>query len=148
MCLPKGPFNVAFDDATMFTDSPTRTKLIEGLEDRLNRIESFVMSDLASESSDTKSGDRPIVTHNTYDRNGRTTAATCSYPARPWSTPAPAKEGSSRLANGTATPRSESSILSPSNVEEKSTDLLATDFKGQSQYIGRLLSQAPMVTSC
>jgi hypothetical protein len=122
-----------------FADSYTRTKLIEGLEDRLNRIESFVMSDLVSENLDIKVGNVLKERHSPAEPNGRTIASTHSYPSRPAPTPTPAKTQSSRssLANNTATPLSESSSLTTTTVEAKSTEFLHTDGKGQSHYIGK-----------
>jgi hypothetical protein len=121
-----------------FTDSQTRTKLIEGLEDRLNRIESFVMSDVVSESLDVKVGNRLKERHSPDEPNGRTIASAHSYPSHLAPTPVPAKTRSPRssLANSTATPLSESSVLTKTTVEVKSTEFLHTDFKGRSHYIG------------
>jgi len=138
MSPPKGPFHVDAEYSTVLADSQTRTKLIEGLEDRLNRIESFVMSDQVSESLDTKVGIRLKERHNPDEPNGRTIASTRSYPSRLASTPVSAKTISPRLslANSTATPLSESSVLTKITVEAKSTEFLHTDFKGQFHYIG------------
>ena len=141
MSPPKGPFHVDAEDSTMLADSQTRTKLIEGLEDRLNRIESFVMSDLVSESLDMKVGNALKERHSPAEPNGRTLASTHSYPSRPASTPTPTKTRSSR-SNNTATPLSESSGLTTTTVEAKSTEFLHTDLKGQSHYIGKRRRQA------
>jgi hypothetical protein len=140
----KGPFHIDAEDSIVLADSQTRTKLIEGLEDRLNRIESFVMSDLAPESLDMKVGNALKERHSPAEPNGRTVASTRSYPSRPASTPIPAKTRSSRssLANDTATPLSESSGLTATTVEAKSTEFLHTDPKGQSHYIGKRHRQA------
>jgi hypothetical protein len=107
------------------------------LEDRLNRIESFVMSDLVSESVDMKAGDRHNATHGTHEPNGETIALTRSYPVRPAATPVPAKKRSFGLANDTATSHSENSVLSTTSIGEKSMDFMTTDNQGQSQYIGK-----------
>jgi hypothetical protein len=138
MSPPKGPFHVDAEDSTVLADSQTRTKLIEGLEDRLNRIESFVMSDQVSESLDMKVGNQLKERHSPDEPNGRTIASTRSYPSRLASTPVSAKTRSPRssLANNTATPLSESSVLTKTTVEAKSTEFLHTDLKGQSHYIG------------
>lgn len=117
-----------------FADPQNRTKLIEGLEDRLNRIESFVMSDLLSESLDLKGADRQRASSRSYEPNGRGDASPRSYPSRPAATPFPAKNEASRLGIDHATPRSESSVLSTSSRERDSTDFITTDMKGQSKY--------------
>lgn len=119
-------------DANDLADSQSRTKLIEGLEDRLNRIESFVMSDLVSESLDLKGGDRQGASSR-YEPNGQGNASPRAYPSRP------AKNEASRLGIDHATPHSESSVLSTSTRERSSMDFVATDMKGQSQYIGKSL---------
>jgi|ERR1700722_4248520 hypothetical protein len=144
MFPPKGPFHVDSEDSIVLADSQTRTKLIEGLEDRLNRIESFVMSDIVSESLDMKVGSQLEERHSPDESNGRTIPSTHSYPSRLASTPVPAKNRSpgSSLANSTATPLSESSILTKTTVEAKSTEFLHTDFKGRSHYIGEGHRQA------
>jgi hypothetical protein len=144
MSPPKGPFHVDAEDSTVLADSQTRTKLIEGLEDRLNRIESFVMSDLVSESLDMKVGNALKERHSPAEPNERTIASTHSYPSRPASTSTPAKTRSSRssVAHNTATPLSESSGLTTTTVEAKSTEFLHTDVKGQSHYIGNRRRQA------
>lgn len=139
----KGPFHIDAEDSTMFADSPTRTKLIEGLEGRLNRIESFVMSDLVSESLDMKVTNALRERHSPAEPNGRTIASTHCYPSRPASTPITAKTRSSRSIN-TATPLSESSGLTTPTVEAKSTEFLHTDLKGQSHYIGKRYRQSIM----
>lgn len=113
-----------------FADPQSRTKLIEGLEDRLNRIESFVMSDLLSESLDLKGADRQRASSRSYEPNGRGDASPRSYPSRPAATEA------SRLGIDHTTPRSEGSVLSTSTRERDSMDFVATDMKGQSKYIG------------
>jgi hypothetical protein len=138
MSPPKGSFHIDAEDSTVLADSQTRTKLIEGLEGRLNRIESFVMSDLVSESLDMKVGNRLKERHSPDEPNGRTIASTHSYPSRLTSTPVSAKTRSPRssLANSTATPLSESSVLTKPTVEAKSTEFLHTDPKGRSHYIG------------
>jgi hypothetical protein len=118
------------DDAKELADSQSRTKLIEGLEDRLNRIESFVMSDLVSESLDLKGGDRQKAPSR-YEPNGRGNASPRAYPSRP------GKNKASRLGIDHATPHSGSSVLSTSTREGNSMDFVATDMKGQSQYIGK-----------
>lgn len=133
---PKGPLIITLDSATACANSRIRTKLIEGLEDRLNRIESFVMSDLVVESLDRKADDRHSGTPSTYEPSGKNFASTRPYPARSVATPALAKETPSLVANDVATLRSESGNLSPISMGEKPMDLLATDLKGQSQYIG------------
>ena len=142
----KGPFHIDAEDSTILADSQTRTRLIEGLEDRLNRIESFVMSDLVSESLDTKVGNALKERHSPAEPNGRTIASTQCYPSRPAPTPTPAKTRSScsSLTNNTATPLSESSGLTPTTVEAKSTEFLHTDPKGQSHYIGKRHRQSIM----
>jgi hypothetical protein len=130
----------------MLADSQTRTKLIEGLEDRLNRIESFVMSDLVSESLDMKAGNVLKERHSPAEPNERTIASTHCYPSRPASVPITAKTRSSRasLTNNTTTPLSESSSLTTTTVEAKSTEFLHTDPKGQSHYIGKRHHQSIM----
>jgi hypothetical protein len=135
MSRSKGPFHVDAGDSTVLADSQTRTRLIEGLEDRLNRIESFVMSDLVSESLDMKVGNRPKERHSPDEPNGRGIASTHSYPSRP-AVPAKPRSSHSNLANNIATPLSESSVHTKTTVEAKSTEFLHTDFKGQSHYIG------------
>ena len=95
------------------------------------------MSDLVSESLDTKAGDGHNATHNPGDPNGGTTASTRSYPARPAVTPIPPKKTPISRANDNATPHSENSVLSTSTPKGKSMDFVTTDFKGQSQYIGK-----------
>jgi hypothetical protein len=144
MSPPKGPFHVDAEGSTVLADSQTRTKLIEGLEDRLNRIESFVMSDQVSESLDMKVGNRLKERHSPNEPNGRTIASTRSYPSRLASTPVSAKTRSPRssLANNTATPLSDSSVLTKATVEAKSTEFLHTDFKGPAHYIGEGHRQA------
>jgi len=120
-----------------FADPQRRTKLIEGLEDRLSRIESFVISDLSSESLDPKGGDRPKATNRGYEPNGPGNASPRSYPSRPAATPLPAKNGASRFGSDHTTPYSESSVPSTSSKERHSMDFVARDAKGQSQYIGK-----------
>jgi hypothetical protein len=127
----------SIDDPTVLADARPRTKLIEGLEDRLNRIESFVMSDLVSDSSDMKAGDRHKGTHSTHEPNGGSNASTRCYPSRPAATPLHANNGSSRLGNDTATPCSENGVMSTSTGEAKLMDFITSDAKGQSQYIGK-----------
>jgi hypothetical protein len=123
--------------AIELADSQTRTKLIAGLEDRLNRIESFVMSDLVPESIDLKVEDRRSSTQNISELDGGMTTSTRSYPTRPAASPVHARRGSSRLASDGATPHSETSAVSTSSLGEKSMDFIATDEKGQAQYIGK-----------
>jgi hypothetical protein len=120
-----------------FADPQRRTKLIEGLEERLSRIESFVISDLSSESLDPKGGDRQKATNRGYESNGPGNASPRSYPSRPAATPFPAKNEASRLGSDHTTPYSENSVPSTSSKERNSMDFVATDVKGQSQYIGK-----------
>jgi hypothetical protein len=95
------------------------------------------MSDLVSESFDPRLGDRHNSSHSTSDGNGGMATSARSYPTRPAASPVHAKSASSRLATDSATPHSDNSILSTSSVGEKSMDFIATDDKGQSQYIGK-----------
>ena len=94
------------------------------------------MSDLVSESMDTKVESRQNSTPSTHGSNGNGLVSTRSYPARPAPTPGPTTDRPSHSANDTSTPHSGSSVLSPNNMGEKSMDILTTNDQGQSQYIG------------